>query len=120
MNTMTKSSLASNLSIGGLSVMGSGSIVAGESYTLECSVGVSEGTFQWLKGPSDGRMLVVESSPRVNIIANANTSQLQFRPLQQSDNGSYSCNATVGGLDLSPEPVVISVNGILAVMPNLL
>ena len=49
----------------------------------------------------------------MNIASTATTSQLQFRPIQQSDNGSYSCNASaiIGGLASSSEPVVISVNG---------
>ena len=92
----------------------SGSAIAGESYTLECSAGGSEGTIQWL-GPPDGRTPVV-SSGSITIISTSTTSQLQFSPLQQSDNGSYSCNATVGGLVLSSEPVPISVNG--TIMPN--
>ena len=41
--------------------MASGSSVGGESYTLECSAGGSEGTFQWLVGPPDGRTLVDSS-----------------------------------------------------------
>ena len=103
------------LFVGGVSITGipSGSPIAGESYTLDCSTGGSEGTFQWLKRPPDGRTLVVESSPRLNIISNATSSQLQFRPLQQSDNGSYSCNATTDGLILSSEPMMINVNGII-------
>ena len=100
------------LSLGGISTSTSGSVLAGESYTLECSAGGSKGTFQWL-GPPDGRTPVVESIPRMNIIFNATSSQLQFRPVQQSDNGSYSCNATVGGSSLLSEPVVISINGII-------
>ena len=84
--------------------------IAGESYTLECSAGGSEGIFQWL-GPPDGRTPVDNNSSNVNIVSTATASQLQFRPLRQSDNGSYSCSATVGGLALTSEPVVIRVNG---------
>ena len=91
--------------------MASGSLVAGESYTLECSVGGFEGTVQWLKGPPDGRIPVVTSG-FITINHASTTSQLQFRPLQQSDNGSYLCNATIGGVTLLSEPVVIGVNGI--------
>lgn len=40
------------------------------------------------------------------------SSILQFRPLQQSDNGSYSCNASIDGLTFLSEPVHVSVNGI--------
>ena len=90
--------------------MASGSPIAGESYTLECSAGGSEGTFQWL-GPPDGRTPVDDSSPRLNIISDATSSQLQFRPVQQSDNGSYSCSATTNGLALTSEAVIIVVNG---------
>ena len=89
--------------------MTSGSSMAGENYTLECSASGSNGTFQWLK---NGMTLVVGNNSRLEIIPNAASSRLQFRPAAQSDNGSYSCNATVGELSLSSEPVVISVNGI--------
>ena len=85
---------------------------AGESYTLECSTGGSEGTFQWL-GLPDGRTPVVESRPRLIIITDATSSQLQFMPIQQSDNGSYYCSATTNGLSLTSEPAMISVNGII-------
>ena len=84
--------------------------VAGESYTLECSAGGSEGTFQWLKGPPDGRTSVVNSGS-ITISSTSTSSQLQFRPVQQSDNGSYTCSVTTNGLTLSSESVMISVNG---------
>ena len=90
--------------------MASGSSVAGESYTLECSAGGSEGTFQWL-GPPDGRTPVV-SSGSIIISSTSTSSQLQFRPIQQSDSGSYVCNASVGGLTIVSEPVTTTVNGI--------
>ena len=93
-----------------MSITASGSPIAGESYTLECSAGDSEGVFQWL-GPPDGRTLVVENSPRVNIISSIISSQLQFRPVQQSDNGSYSCNATIDGSTLISDPITVAVNG---------
>ena len=99
------------MSSGGIIITPSGSPIAGEMYTLECSASGSEGIFQWLKGPPDGRTPVVESGPRVNIISSAATSQLQFRPIQQSDNSSYSCRATVDGFTLLSEPVAIGVNG---------
>ena len=83
--------------------------IAGESYTQECSAGGSERTFQWL-GPPDGRTPVV-SSGSITISHTSTTSQLQFRPIGQSNNGSYLCNASINGLALIPEPVGISVNG---------
>ena len=90
--------------------MVTGSPIAGESYTLDCSAGGIQGTFQWL-GPPDGRTLVNDSPSNLNIVSTTTSSQLQFRPIGQSDNGSYSCNGTVDGLALLSEPVVISVNG---------
>ena len=97
-------------SILGLSITASGSPIAGESYTLECSAGGPEGVFQWL-GPPDGRTPVVENSPRVNIASNIISSQLQFRPVQQTDNGSYSCNATIDESTLISDPITVAVNG---------
>ena len=105
----------------GLSITASSSSIAGENYTLECSAGGSEGIFQWLKGPPDGRTPVVENSPRVDIASNSISSQLQFSPVQQSDNGSYSCNATVNGSALISGPVTIAVNGnAIIIIPNIL
>ena len=99
------------VSLGGIIITPSGSPIAGEMYTLECLAGGSEvESFQWL-GPPDGTTSVIESSPRVNILSSAATSQLQFRPIQQSDNGSYSCRVTVDELTRLSEPVAINVNG---------
>ena len=99
-------------SILGLSITASGSPIAGESYILECSASGSEGTIQWL-GPPDGRtpVIIIENSPRVNITSNTGSSQLQFRPIQQSDNGLYSCSATIDGSALTSDPVNVAVNG---------
>ena len=96
-------------SLGALSTTTSGSSIAGESYTLECSTGGSEGTFQWL-GPPDGRTPVVNSDS-ITINFTSTSSQLQFRPMQQSDSGLYICNYSVGGLAFVSEPVIIIVNG---------
>ena len=98
------------ISVGGVSIrISSDPPIAGESYTLECSAGGSEGTFQWL-GPPDGRTPVVGSGS-ITISSTSTSSQLQFRPVQQLDNGSYTCNATTDGLTLSS--VMISVNGMV-------
>ena len=94
----------------GLSITAIGSPTAGASYTLECSVGGSEGTFQWL-GPPDGMTQVAENSPRVTITSNAASSQLQFRPVQQSDNGSYSCSATIDGSTSFSDSLNVIING---------
>ena len=68
-------------------------------------------TFQWLEGPLDSRTLVVNSSSIIGNSDNSSTSQLQFRPLQQSHNGSYSCRAVTDGNTLSSQPVEINVKG---------
>ena len=94
--------------------MAFGSSVAGESYTLECSAGGSEGTFQWLKGPPDDRTPVL-STGSMTISSTPTSSQLQFRPIQQSDNGSCVCSASIGGLAIISELVIITVNGISSV-----
>ena len=97
--------------------MASGSPTAGKNYTLECSTGGSiVESFQWLVGPLNDRAPVIESTPRLSIMSNTTTSQLQFRPVQQSDNGSYSCNASVDGSALLSEMVDVSVNG--TIIPN--
>ena len=69
-----------------------GSPIAGESYTLEYSTDDPLAVFEWL-GPPDGRTPIISGSSLV-IISNSSSSQLQFRPLQQSHSGSYSCRAT--------------------------
>ena len=104
-----------NFSVGGIyTSIPSDTPIAGESYTLECSAGGSQAeSFQWFTGPSDGRTQVVASGS-ITISSTSTSSQLQFRPVQQSDNGSYTCSATTNGLTLSSEYVMISVNGILS------
>ena len=102
----------------GLSIIASGSPIAGESYTLECSAGGSEGTFQWL-GPPDGRTPVIENSPRVTITSNTVSSQLQFRPVQQSDNGSYSCSATVDRSTSFSDSLNVIINGTVIIILSL-
>ena len=87
--------------------------IAGESYTLECSAGGSEGIFQWL-GPPDGSTPVA-TTDFITVTSTSTASQLQFRPIQPSDNGSfYICNASIDGLTfvLESEPIITIVNGI--------
>ena len=92
-----------------VSVTTMGSPVAGESYTLECSAGGVMAKFEWL-GPSNGRTLIVNSSS-VIIRSNSSISQLQFRPLQQSHNGSYTCRAVTNEDTLLSQPIEIQVKG---------
>ena len=86
-----------------------GSSIAGENYTVECSIGGTVATFEWLVIGPDNRTLLVDSS-FFAISSNSSTSQLQFRPLQQFHNGSYSCRATTDEETLSSVPIEISVN----------
>ena len=48
-----------SLGITEISIMASGSPIVGETFTLVCSAGGSEGTFQWLKGPPDHQLSAV-------------------------------------------------------------
>ena len=103
----------------GLSITASGSPIAGEGYTLECSAGGSEGIFQWL-GPPDDRTPIVESGQRLDVISNDTFSRLQFRPVQQSDNGVYSCNATIDGTLISSS-IDVSIHGnAIITLPNIM
>ena len=67
---------------------------AGETYSLDCSV---SGTFdpstiyQWFDG--NGTQL-------------ANGSQLQFSPLRASDAGTYTCQATLEGVEVEGNTTV--------------
>ena len=94
-----------------------GSPIAGENYTLECSAGGSTAiTFEWL-GPPDGGTSVVNSNT-LTVTSNSSTSQLQFRPLQQSHNGLYSCRVTVNGQQssVSSLPLELHVTGISRIL----
>ena len=101
------------MNAGIVSITPVGSPIAGENYTLECSAGSSMAImFEWL-GPPDGRMSVINSST-LTVTSNSSASQLQFRPLQQSHNGSYSCRVTVNGQQsaVSSPPLELHITGI--------
>ena len=85
--------------------------IAGENYTLECSTGGSMATFQWMGPPHSRTPVANSSSIHVTIIPNSFTSQLQFLPLQQSHNGSYSCHAMTPESSLLSQPMEIGANG---------
>ena len=89
-------------------MISSGSPIAGESYSLECSAGESTTTFQWM-GPPDGRTPIANSAGAIAVISTSSTSHLQFKPIQQSYSGLYSCQATTDGGALSSDPIEISV-----------
>ena len=72
------------VSIGAM-ITSTGTSTAGETFSLDCSVSGTDdsATYQW--SDSNGTRL-------------ANTSQLQFSPLLASHAGTYTCEATVGGV----------------------
>lgn len=82
----------------------------GENYTLECSANGSMVTFEWL-GQPDGSTSVVNTSS-ITINSNSITSQLRFRPLQQSHSGPYTCHATWNGSSHLSRPIRIDAIGI--------
>jgi hypothetical protein len=84
--------------------------IAGESYTLECIMCNPVILFEWLR-PPDGRTPVTSTSSSLITNFDSYTSQLQFRPLQQSHIGSYSCRATTREGTFTSEPREIQVNG---------
>ena len=65
--------------------------------------------FEWL-GPPNGKTLILNGSS-ITVSSTHATSQLQFRPLQQSHNGSYSCRAITDQDTLTSEPIEINVQG---------
>ena len=107
---MHNTTYTESFSIDVVSISLIGSPTAGENYTLECSANGSMVTFEWL-GPLDGRTPVANTSS-ISITSNSTTSQLQFRPLQQSHNGSYSCRATTHESSLLSQPIEIGANRI--------
>ena len=88
-----------------------GSPIAGESYSLECSVGGLMATFEWM-GLPDGRTPILNSSS-VTVSSDSFTSRLQFNPLQQSHSGSHTCRTTTSEGTMLSEPVEIQVEGTL-------
>ena len=68
-------------------------------------------TFEWF-GPPDGMTPIINSN-LVTISSDSSTSQLRFRTLQQSHNGSYSCHATTNEDNLLSQPIEIQVKGTL-------
>ena len=69
----------------GIVITSNGSLIAGQSYSLDCSVTetTDPASYQWF------------NSNRTQL---TNTSQLQFSPLLTSHAGTYTCQATVGSL----------------------
>ena len=89
----------------------SGSPMAGEPFSLECSLsGTSDSTtFQWLKGPADN-MTQLTSDGSTTINSTSSVSQLLFSPLRASHGGIYTCQANVVGGDTFEGTASVEVN----------
>ena len=87
--------LVSNVQITGSSA----TPIAGQSYTLTCSVsGTSANTYQWMRNSS--------------VLQDETTEVLSFSQLRLFDGGQYTCEATVGSRTLS-DSVDVIVRGYL-------
>ena len=84
-----------------VTVSGSGGAqIAGEDYTLTCTVtggGTTTPTYRWLR---NGLQLPDETS-----------AALSFSPLRQSSSNSYTCEATKSLSTVTSEPIVLTVEG---------
>ena len=58
-------------------------------------------------------MTPIVNSSSLTVTFNSSSSQLQFRPLQQSHNGSYSCRAIAGEDTLLSQPIEVHAKGTL-------
>ena len=85
----------------------SGSTMAGENYTLECSANGALATFQWFD--ESGNEVTNEDSMRI-VTNSPSNSLLHFSPLHLSHGGQYTCYATVQGVTDS-KSFLVSVNG---------
>ena len=83
-----------------------GTTIAGENYTLDCSVNGNSASIQWL----DESGTPVTNRGTRTITTSSSRSQLLFTPLYQSHGRTYTCNATIGGVRES-QSVVLFVNG---------
>ena len=99
----------------------SGSVTAGETYSLMCSAvlyqsiplhsDVPTPNFQWFFGPNGDAPLPSGLTPTATVLSNNTyTSTLQFSPLSQSRTGMYTCRLGPGRLVNS---AVVTVNGII-------
>ena len=77
-----------------------GAQVAGENYTLTCTVTgrvTTESTHRWIR---DGTLLNVTSAT------------LSFSPLRETDSGHYHCEGTRNSITVKSGNLTISVEGI--------
>ena len=86
-------------------IISSGTAIAGESYSLECTVTVTGSNDQpmitWLMGPNMITSGVVTKF-------NGGMSTLTFNPLSASHAGTYTCRATLGSaMDSAPTTITV-------------
>ena len=105
-----------------VTISSSGSSIAGESYSLQCSATLVDPVplpsniptpyFEWFFDPNGNASLPSGVTPSATILGSGNTytSTLQFSPLSQSEShaGMYTCRLGVGTLANS---TVVTVNG---------
>ena len=84
-----------------------GKSIAGEGYSLQCTVTVTgsndQPTITWLMGPMN---TMITSG----VVTTGNMSTLTFDPLSASHAGTYTCRATLGGA-VQTEEVTVTVLG---------
>ena len=97
-----------------------GNVIAGENYTLTCTITVTEGVQDTLMADWSGRGLLVGmdevTSDRVSAQTNGSgslfTIDLTFHSLRQSYNGEYSCTAHLTTVSLTDTSVTtLTVKG---------
>ena len=103
-----------------MTIVSSGSGIAGESYSLTCSAtlvdpvplpsNIPAPNFEWFLGPNGNAPLPSGVAPMSTSLQNSHTytSSLQFSPLTQCHAGMYTCRLGVGILANS---IMITVNG---------
>lgn len=90
-----------------VTVSASGSITAGDVYTLECSANGALATFQWFD--KSGNQVTNGDGTRM-VTTSPLSSWLQFSPLHLSHGGNYTCYATVEGV-VDSKSFIVSVSG---------
>ena len=86
-----------------VTLTGSGTQTAGESYTLTCTAsggGTTTPTYQWRR---NGALLITPSPPDT----------FSFSSLGQGNSGGYTCTVTRGGQTATSATFTINVGGIL-------
>ena len=80
---------------------GSGSRTAGESYTLSCTAIGGEDVIRSYQWDKDGTLLASRSPPGM----------FSLSPLKQVDTGGYTCTVTRGSMVVTSNAVNVTVEG---------